>query len=48
VKEQEQDQSGAEINFESVDHIVISQLETVESNTVQPHRLIEIYQKLET
>ena len=47
VKEQEQDQSGAEINFESVDHIVISQLETVESNTVKPHRLIEIYRKLE-
>lgn len=47
VKEEEQDQSGAEINFESVDHIVISQLETLESNTVDPQKLIEIYRSLE-
>lgn len=47
IKEQEQDQSGADINFESVDHIVISQLETVESNTVDPQKLITIYRSLE-
>lgn len=46
VKEEEE-QVGVDISFESVDQIVIQQLETVESNTVNPQRLIEIYRGLE-
>jgi hypothetical protein len=46
VKEEEE-QQGVEINFESVDQIVIQQLETVESKTVDPQTLIQIYRSLE-
>ena len=46
IKEEEE-QVGVDISFESVDQIVIQQLETVESSTVNPQRLIEIYRGLE-
>lgn len=46
VKEEEE-QVGVDISFDSVDQIVIQQLETVESSTVEPQRLIEIYRELE-
>lgn len=46
IKEEEE-QQGVEISFESVDQIVIQQLESVESNTVEPQKLIEIYRSLE-
>lgn len=46
VKEEEE-QIGVDISFDSVDQIVIQQLETVESSTVEPQRLIEIYRELE-
>lgn len=48
VKEEEEQFEGTEIKFESVDQIVITQLETIESNTVNTEKLIEIYRDLET
>lgn len=36
----------AEINFESVDTIVISHLKSIESNTMDPQELIRIYQSI--
>lgn len=36
----------AEINFESVDTIVISHLQSIESNTIDNKKLVEIYQSL--
>ena len=48
VKEEEQDFEGGEIKFESVDQIVISQLDTIESNTVEKELLINIYNGLDT
>lgn len=48
VKEEEEAYEGGEIKFESVDQIVISQLETIESNTVNKQTLIDIYNKIET
>lgn len=36
----------AEINFESVDTIVVSHLKSIESNTIDPQRLIDIYQRI--
>ena len=48
VKEEEEAYEGGEIKFESVDQIVISQLETIESNTVNKETLIDIYNKIET
>jgi hypothetical protein len=48
VKEEEQEFEGGEIKFESVDQIVISQLDTIESNTVEKELLIKIYNGLET
>jgi len=47
VKEEEEIYEGTEIKFESVDQIVIQQLETIESNTVETNKLIEIYRELE-
>ena len=47
IKEQEE-YEGGEISFESVDQIVIQQLETIESNTVQKDVLIDIYNSIET
>ena len=47
VKEEDEVFDGEEINFESVDQIVISQLETIESQLVDTNRLIEIYRDIE-
>ena len=38
--------TSAEINFESVDSIVISHLKSIESNTIDSQKLISIYQRL--
>lgn len=46
VKEEEQFEGG-DITFESVDQIVIAQLDTLESNTVDKQKLIDIYNELE-
>jgi DNA repair exonuclease SbcCD nuclease subunit len=48
IKEEEEAYEGGEIKFESVDQIVISQLETIESNTVDKEKLIDIYNGIET
>jgi DNA repair exonuclease SbcCD nuclease subunit len=47
VKEEEEEFQGGEIKFESVDQIVIQQLQTIESNTVDAQKLINIYHGLE-
>jgi len=47
IKEEEQEFEGGEIKFESVDQIVISQLETIESNTISKQNLIDIYNGIE-
>ena len=47
VKEEEEAYEGGEIKFESVDQIVITQLETIESNSVDRQKLIDIYNGLE-
>jgi DNA repair exonuclease SbcCD nuclease subunit len=48
VKEEEEAFEGGEIQFESVDQIVIQQLETIESNLVDTGELVKIYRSLET
>jgi hypothetical protein len=47
IKEDQSEFEGGEIKFESVDQIVIQQLQTIESNTVNMQKLIEIYNSLE-
>lgn len=47
VKDIQEEFEGGNIEFESVDHIVISQLNTIESNTVDKQTLISIYNGLE-
>jgi DNA repair exonuclease SbcCD nuclease subunit len=47
VKEEEEAFEGSEITFESVDQIVISQLETIESNTINNNKLIELYREID-
>src|SRR6056300_529153 len=47
VKEEEEVFEGDDVKFESVDQIVITQLGTIESNMVDPERLIEIYRNIE-
>jgi len=47
VKEEEEAFEGSEIKFESVDQIVISQLETIESNTIDNQKLIELYREID-
>jgi DNA repair exonuclease SbcCD nuclease subunit len=47
VKEEEEAFEGSEITFESVDQIVISQLETIESNTINNKKLIELYREID-
>jgi DNA repair exonuclease SbcCD nuclease subunit len=47
VKEEEEIFDGVDIQFESVDQIVIQQLETIESNLVDTQKLITIYRELE-
>lgn len=46
VKEEQEEFQGGEIEFESVDAIVVSQLDTIESDTVNKNRLIDIYNGL--
>jgi len=46
VKEVEEEYEAGEIQFESVEQIVISQLQTIESSTVDTEKLIDIYQNL--
>lgn len=46
VKEVEEEYESGEISFESVEQIVISQLQTIESNTINTEKLIDIYQNL--
>ena len=46
IKEEEEIYEGTEIEFESVDQIVISQLDTIESPTVEKEKLIEIYRDI--
>ena len=48
IKEEEEVFEGGEIQFESVDQIVIQQLETIESNLVDTGELVKIYRSLET
>ena len=48
IKEEEEAYEGGEIKFESVDQIVITQLETIDSNTIDRQRLIDIYNGIET
>tara|TARA_B100000900_G_C20586678_1_gene719891 strand:- start:1386 stop:2399 length:1014 start_codon:yes stop_codon:yes gene_type:complete len=46
VKEVEEEYEAGEIQFESVEQIVISQLQTIDSSTVDTEKLIDIYQNL--
>ena len=46
IKEVEEEYEAGEIQFESVEQIVISQLQTIESNTIDTEKLIDIYQNL--
>ena len=46
IKEEEEAFEGTEIKFESVDQIVISQLETIESSLVDTDKLIELYRDI--
>jgi hypothetical protein len=46
IKEEEQFEGG-DIKFESVDQIVVQQLDTLESNTIDKNKLISIYNELE-
>lgn len=46
IKSEQEEFSGTEVEFESVDHIVVSQLETIESEAVDKNKLIEIYNGL--
>lgn len=43
IKEEQEEFEGGDIEFESVDAIVISQLDTIESDTVNKNKLIAIY-----
>ena len=47
IKEEEEAYEGGEIEFESVDKIVITQLETIESSTIDRQKLIDIYNEIE-
>jgi len=46
IKEDQEEFEGSEISFESVDHIVVSQLDTIESEMINKNTLIDIYNKL--
>ena len=47
IKEEEE-YEGGDIVFESVNQIVIQQLETIESQTIEKQKLIDIYNEIET
>jgi DNA repair exonuclease SbcCD nuclease subunit len=46
VKQEQDEFQGSEIEFESVDAIVVSQLDTIESNTIDKQKLINLYNGL--
>ena len=46
IKEEEEAFEGTEVQFESVDQIVISQLETIDSQVVDKDKLIELYREI--
>jgi DNA repair exonuclease SbcCD nuclease subunit len=46
VKQEQDEFQGSEIEFESVDAIVVSQLDTIESNTIDKQKLINLYNSL--
>lgn len=46
VKQEQEEFQGEDIEFESVDHIVMSQLDTIESESVDKQKLIELYNGL--
>ena len=46
LKEEEEAFEGTEVQFESVDQIVISQLETIDSQVVDKEKLIELYRDI--
>ena len=48
VKEDQGEFEGGEIKFESVNQIVVQQLDTLDSSTIDKHKLIKIYNELET
>jgi DNA repair exonuclease SbcCD nuclease subunit len=48
LKEEQQEFRGSEVKFESVDQIVLNQLDTIESNTINKQALMEIYNGLES
>lgn len=47
IKAEQEEMEGTEITFESVDQIVIQQLEHIEGETINKNKLIEIYNGLE-
>lgn len=47
IKAEQEEFAGGDIEFESVDQIVLSQLDTIESNTISKQHLIDIYNSLE-
>ena len=47
IKEEQEEFTGGDIHFESVDQIVLSQLSTIESEVIDPEKLTEIYNNLE-
>lgn len=48
VKQEQEEYEGEEIGFESVDQIVVSQLDTIESNSIDKQKLINIYNNLDS
>ena len=46
IKEIEEEYEQGDIHFESVEQIVVSQLQTIESTTIDTDKLIKIYQNL--
>jgi predicted phosphodiesterase len=47
IKEEQEEFEGGDIKFESVDQIVLTQLDTIESQTVSKQTLIDIYNGIE-
>ena len=47
IKDQAEEFEGGDIQFESVNQIVLSQLDTIESQTIKKDMLINIYNGLE-
>lgn len=47
IKAEQEEMEGTEITFESVDQIVIQQLDHIEGETIDKNKLIDIYNRLE-